>query len=246
MRIKSLQLLCSHAREIAIYAAVVLLFLYFLISVSPALAATIDLQIPIGTYKSIASFPEYIKKIYNFGVAGAGILAVIMMMVGGFIWLTAAGNVNQIGTAKSFISGAVLGLILALTSYLILSTINPKLVNLKMPEIAGIERVATEGCNWQDTCDLGYAEKDKSYCSTPEPEGQKCCCEEREELGFCFNQMINSAHCLELTEQECACPPVEEGEVVCYEDYIWTTKQKDCESYIKIQKTWYRQRGAKW
>lgn len=53
-----------------------------------------------------------------------------MVAIGGVIWLTSGGNPQKIGQAKSYIVSAVIGIILLMGSYLILSNINSDLVNL--------------------------------------------------------------------------------------------------------------------
>ena len=94
-----------------------------------------------------ANLPLYIKKIYNFAIGVIAIIAVVMIMIGGLQWIFAAGNPGTISQAKSNITAAVSGLILALASYVILNTINPSLVELKMQmpeEIAGINQPDSE------------------------------------------------------------------------------------------------------
>src|SRR3989344_3071396 len=56
---------------------------------------------------------QYIGALYRYGVGLAAILAVVMIMVGGFLWLTSGGNQNQISRAKEFIVSALTGLLLA-------------------------------------------------------------------------------------------------------------------------------------
>lgn len=85
---------------------------------------------------------EYINGIYKYGFGIAGILAAIMLMAGGVIWLTSAGDASKIGQAKNLITGSVIGLIVLSTSYIILETINPELTNLKHITIKGIEKIA--------------------------------------------------------------------------------------------------------
>lgn len=74
---------------------------------------------------------KVINGFYNYMVWLAGILAVIVIMVAGFQWVTAAGNQSKIGEAKERITSAVIGLVLALGSYLLLYTINPKLIEIQ-------------------------------------------------------------------------------------------------------------------
>jgi len=74
---------------------------------------------------------QYIGVIYRYGVGLAAVLAVIMIMVGGFLWLTSAGSPDRVGKAKEFITSALTGLLLALFSFIILYTVNPELIDLK-------------------------------------------------------------------------------------------------------------------
>lgn len=89
---------------------------------------------------------QYVGVIYRYGLAMAAVLAVLMIMIGGVLWLTSAGSPERVSTAKSFITAAISGLTLALLSFVILYTVNPALVALKpivvaqvsdMPEVYG-------------------------------------------------------------------------------------------------------------
>ncbi|PKL72443.1 hypothetical protein CVV26_01600 [Candidatus Kuenenbacteria bacterium HGW-Kuenenbacteria-1] len=50
-----------------------------------------------------------------------GIVAVIMIIIGGFIWMTAGGNEEKSKKAKEFLVNAVIGLIIVLVAYTIIS-----------------------------------------------------------------------------------------------------------------------------
>lgn len=82
-------------------------------------------------YAYIGTFGDYLVKFYQWFAGAAGVLAVFMMMFGGFQWLTAAGNAGRIGQAKETITGAIVGLILLLGSYVLLNTISPAFVAFK-------------------------------------------------------------------------------------------------------------------
>ena len=91
---------------------------------------------------------NYISALYQYLLYVAGVLAVIVVMVGGFQWITAGGNQSKIGEAKERVMSAIIGLFLALSSYLLLFTINPELVkihDLYMPSIVPISE-DTEEC----------------------------------------------------------------------------------------------------
>lgn len=50
-----------------------------------------------------------------------GIIAVVIMLYGGFVWMTAAGNEDKVATAKKIIAAGVIGLIVILAAYLIVN-----------------------------------------------------------------------------------------------------------------------------
>lgn len=101
-------------------------------------------EVPIpGFEKEVVVHPDllanYIMAIYDYALYLAGILAVIMIMIGGFQWVSAGGNESKIGEAKERIVGAIIGLVIALGSFLLLNTINPNLVITKSLNVATIE-----------------------------------------------------------------------------------------------------------
>lgn len=70
---------------------------------------------------------EYLKGVYQYAVMGFGILAIIMIIISGVQW-TLFGSTEQKSEIQKRIIGALSGLLLAVSSYVILYTINPKLV----------------------------------------------------------------------------------------------------------------------
>lgn len=71
----------------------------------------------------------------------AAILAVILLAIGGIRLLTSAGSPSARTEALSIIKGAILGLLLLMTSFLILRTINPKFIEpdlTPLPAVNGI------------------------------------------------------------------------------------------------------------
>jgi hypothetical protein len=71
---------------------------------------------------------DYLNVIFKMGIAIAGILGVLMIVVGGFQYMT-TDSFGGKSNAKSTINQALGGVILALTSWLLLSTLDPDLVN---------------------------------------------------------------------------------------------------------------------
>ena len=91
-------------------------------------------------YVYIPFISVYLVGAYKLGVGIAAILAIIMIMAGGFIWIASAGDAGRVGQAKKMISGAVVGLVLTVGSYVALQTINPNLVNFTALKIKVVAR----------------------------------------------------------------------------------------------------------
>jgi len=107
-----------------------------------------------GTQKTVgdstAMIGEYINAIYKYAIGIVGILAAVVLMFGGVLWITAGGNAERIGNAKSRIGAALTGLVLTLASYTILYTVNPDLVNFKITTIGDVkdnsQESGAQGC----------------------------------------------------------------------------------------------------
>lgn len=115
----------------------------------PTNAEPVTLQIPIIGVTQIANIADYIALIYKYIVSVGGILAGIMIMIGGLLYLTAGGSPERVGNAKSYIGNALIGLVLLLTSYVVLQTINPQLVQFSRFTIPLIRpaRLPARFCN---------------------------------------------------------------------------------------------------
>ncbi len=91
--------------------------------------------VKFGGVSKFANIGVFIQYIYRYGVVFAGILAVIVIIVAGLQWTASGGNSSTIESAKKRIVGAITGLILASTSYVILNTVSPSTLNLRLPQI---------------------------------------------------------------------------------------------------------------
>jgi hypothetical protein len=95
---------------------------------------------------------RYLQDFYTYGQGTVGIIAVIILMVGGIIWLTSAGDSGRVGQAKKMIAGAITGIIILFGSWIILNTINPDLVNLGGIDIKTTISSAPEGGTENSCC----------------------------------------------------------------------------------------------
>jgi len=67
------------------------------------------------------SLPDMIKTISTVVLGIVGGVAVLVLIIGGFQYITAAGNPDQVGKAKSTIMYAIVGLVICILSYVIVS-----------------------------------------------------------------------------------------------------------------------------
>lgn len=70
---------------------------------------------------------------YNFLISVVGLVAMGAIVIGGARYLTSVGNPSAIEDAKHTIYSAIYGLLLALASWVIISTINPDILVLQNP-----------------------------------------------------------------------------------------------------------------
>lgn len=90
--------------------------------------------------------PAYVGYIFNFAVGVAGLIAFLSLVYGGVRYLTSGGNPSAMSDANDQIFSALIGLLIILGSFLLLTTINPQLVLVKSsPEAAGLVVSETPG-----------------------------------------------------------------------------------------------------
>lgn len=84
----------------------------------------------IGTDLNANNLASFVGEIYNLGIAIAVVLAVLVIMYSGIQYMI-TDNAGKKGESLGKVQGALMGLGLALTSYLILKIINPEILNLE-------------------------------------------------------------------------------------------------------------------
>lgn len=125
---------------------------------------------------TIPYLAQYISGVYTFMISIVGLLAAVMMIIGGFQYLTSAGDSSKISAGKKRITDALIGLVLAFGSYILLYTINPNLVTFESLQLVSIKTVLapgeTEGSEIAamaaDPIPMGSAAKPASLCTTKE------------------------------------------------------------------------------
>jgi hypothetical protein len=149
------------------------IFSALFLTASTALAVTYTPQVPIpqvgnesngigasyvfekdGTIKPIGLLVKDAMK-YLIGIAG--ILGTIMLMYGGFLYIISGGQGKLITDAQNHIISAIVGIVLAATSYLILATVNTDLVNFKATKVTTIQAMGC--CESSQSCSVGTKEQ---------------------------------------------------------------------------------------
>jgi|GEM_PF-4638649 len=108
-----------------------------------------SVQVCVGEYCS--GIAEYIALIYQWAVGIAAVLAVLAFTYAGIVWLTAGGDQGRTTESKKIMGNAIIGLLLAMGSYLILATINPGLVAFNPLKIGQISAIDLELKEVQET-----------------------------------------------------------------------------------------------
>jgi len=84
------------------------------------------------------SLTDAFQNLYTYIISIAGVIALIALIIGGILYLTSTGEPEKLSKARKQILAAFLGIIILLSSYLILRTINPELVSFEMPDLEDI------------------------------------------------------------------------------------------------------------
>lgn len=136
-------------------------------------AETFTPEVPLpGVFEGTQDADEtllsrYLRAIYVYFIWIVGVVATVMVIYGGLRWVAAAGNPGQIKEARDIIDNAVIGVIIGLTSVVLLNIINPKLTQLVLPGLTRIEKVpgniATHVCTPSELSQL-IADKESSSC----------------------------------------------------------------------------------
>lgn len=161
--------------------------------------------------KSTRNIANYIRAIYKYAIGIVGILAAVVLMIGGVMWIVAGGSSTRIGEAKAWISASLTGLLLALMSYLILATINPALVDLKTTKIEQVKKIEYGCCEKGSASQSAITEDEckknggnwKGAGSAWNKLENKCITAEQNKLGCCVS---SGNTCKDTNKEQCNGP----------------------------------------
>lgn len=103
--------------KVAVFLAI------FSLVIVPQIASAITLDVGINyataTGLGTKDIRETIASIINVAMGLLGIVAVVIILLGGFKWMTAAGADEKVKEAKKLLTAGVIGLVIILTAYAI-------------------------------------------------------------------------------------------------------------------------------
>ncbi|MFA5022276.1 MAG: pilin [Patescibacteria group bacterium] len=100
----------------------------FAMTAMPVLA--LETGIDYGTYTGLGTkdIRQGIMNVVNVLLGFLGILAIVIILWGGFRWLTSGGNEEKVGEAKKIITAGIIGLVIIFTAYAIASFVISQLL----------------------------------------------------------------------------------------------------------------------
>lgn len=96
------------------------IFYFLFLVLAPALAQP-ELGIEYGKQTGLTQVDPRmaIARIINIVLGLLGMIAVIIILMGGFAWMTAGGNEEKVGKAKKLLTAGIIGLAIILGAYTI-------------------------------------------------------------------------------------------------------------------------------
>ncbi len=76
-----------------------------------------------------SNITSFIMRIINLALIVAGLIAVLFLIIGGFRYITSAGNEETAESAKKIIVNAIIGIVIIILSFVIVRVIQNALVN---------------------------------------------------------------------------------------------------------------------
>ncbi|MBU2545333.1 pilin [Patescibacteria group bacterium] len=118
-------------------------FLFAISIYSLVLAQDLEIDYPdiIGKAPETVQdgLPAYVKYIFNFAIAISAFLALASLIYGGILYITSGTDPSKLKAAKDQLTGALLGIVILFSSYLILVSINPQLLILEFGPLTPVD-----------------------------------------------------------------------------------------------------------
>ncbi len=199
----------------------------------------IQLGTAIGSKKSVGGINEYIVASYNYALQIVFVMAMIMVVYGGFRYLTGSAF-EDVSRGKQIIQDAVIGMMIVLGAYLLLSTVNPATLRLHVPVIGGVsqeiskvveagdKKSAPRTCTSDTDCPAGQrCEESQGHraCSTPIGGTAPVRCTTTADCGLA--ERCASNQCTRTVGTRCT------SNAECGNGYVCSTARQLCEVVVR-------------
>lgn len=179
----------------------------------------VRLSVPIGSMSSVAAeggLAQYIVGVYGYMLGIVTIVAIIMVMYGGFRYLLGS-TYGDVKTGQGIIKDALGGMAVLFLAYFILYNVNPKTVTLQVPGLTRIGSVALNDSTQRPpppptTNICGSPGSNPAYRRSPavpsagKATGQPCGYDSECRSGICFMENQTQGKCSDLSlGQRCKC-----------------------------------------
>lgn len=134
----------KYLKYINLFFTICFLFCVFFVSAPTATAMDYGLENTAKTGFGVSSvseleadIPSAIGTFVGALLSFIGVLFFILMVYGGFLWMTAQGNEDQVTKAKNLIIAAVIGIIIVMSAYAITAYVGGTLTGSSTTETTG-------------------------------------------------------------------------------------------------------------
>ena len=115
-------------------------------------------------------FPRFLNYIYHFIIALSSLIIFVLIIIGAVRYILSLGNPSKMNEARNQVYDAVIGVAIILSSYLIVTTINPQLrsFNVDLPQVEDCDCSGTSAATLQAQA-AGLSDYCKAICNAKHP-----------------------------------------------------------------------------
>lgn len=150
------------------------------------LAPGVEQSSKLSSLYSSQDLATYVNRMFVFAITIGAIMAVVRLMIAGYMYMGSGDMWSSKGKAKEIFSDVIFGLLLLLSIYLILFQINPNLLNLN-----ALDQIKNNGVQLQPVTETTAAQP-TGFIGTRQTDAQ------RGVPGTDANGVAPSASCIEM------------------------------------------------
>lgn len=171
-------------------------------------------KIENGIYNESDAFPLYLKYFYHLLIVVSGIVCFGSLLLGAFNYLFSLGSANRMREGMERMGAGFLGLLIILSSYIIVRTINPQLLTFEInlpvsstPAMPDLLALSSEANSYVEVPLGGLIENVMEKSEIVDQKAYNLWYEANEHtvLGIAHGSLKEWVGCLELLSKECEC-----------------------------------------